>query len=240
MKTLSGTSLLRGSFIVVGLLVGLVGFGRSAAAQSPELYFPSAPVPEPVIPPATPPPQMLAIAPVASVNHQVVVPTHINVGNEQYEGNLSGMRSYLESVRSTKPDLYAQLSPDLARLEEQATEAKVLLGVGAVAGVAGILYGFMGRDSCTQPSAFDQGFAQESAAWDSCVKSNVGHALAFSLIGLGAFIAGGAAFYALYPSRNDLFELVNKHNRLNQEPLQFQLGYDSTHHVAMGGATLSF
>lgn len=236
MKRLRGTSsLLWGAFILVGLLAG----GRSAAAQSPapELSFPSAPVPEPVTPPLAPPPQILAVG---SVNHQIVVPSHINVGNEQYEGTLGGMRSYLESVRSAKPDLYAQLSPDLSRLEDRATEAKVILGVGVAAGLAGILYGFLGRNSCPLPSAFDPGFEEKSAAWDACNESNMSRSLTFSLIGAGAFIAGGAAFYALYPDRNDLFELVNKHNRLNHDPLQFQLGYDSAHRVAMGGATLSF
>ena len=53
-------------------------------------------------------------------------------------------------------------------------------------------------------------------------------------------VVGGVISYASRPGRQDLLDLVNKHNRLSKQPLQLQLGYDPSQRFAFSGATVSF
>ena len=106
--------------------------------------------------------------------------------------------------------------------------------------VASLAYGVLGRKECTLPAITDPNFAGASTAWDACNHDNMTKSVTFGLVGVGAALAGMAAWLAVTPGRNELLELVNRHNRDNPHPMQLQLGYDPIRHVALGGALFTF
>jgi hypothetical protein len=57
---------------------------------------------------------------------------------------------------------------------------------------------------------------------------------------MGSIMAGAVGYWAIGPKRTDLLELVNKHNRLSQEPLHIELGFNPTRGFAYSGATMAF
>jgi hypothetical protein len=170
----------------------------------------------------------------------VDIPRHLVIDDQYYDATPYGFRAYLETIRPTNPQLYAQLAPDADRLASRLTTGRILLVGGFALALASVGYGVLGRNECTSPPITDPNFAAGSAAWDACNRDNMTKSVTFGLIGLGAAIAGMAASFAVTPSRNELLELVNRHNRDNPHPMQLQLGYDPIQHVALGGALFTF
>jgi len=168
------------------------------------------------------------------------IPNHLVVGNQIFEADVTGLRAYIESIKATQPQLYAQLAPDVEGLESERTTARTVLAIGVVAGLALGIYGFAGRPDCQEPSLNDPDFAAKSDAWGACNEHNINMMALFGFLGVGAITAGAAGAWAISPSRSDLLEVVNKNNRLSPEPLRLQLGYDPSHQLAFAVASLTF
>jgi hypothetical protein len=176
----------------------------------------------------------------ASNQTTVVIPQHLQAGNQRFDASVTGFQAYLESIKSSDPGLYGQLAPDAARLESRENKAKAILAGGIVVGLASVIYGVAGADNCAEPSVTDPNFAADSAAWGACNQGNVEKMATFGFLGVGAMIVGGLFAYASWPTHQELTDLVNKNNRLSKQPLQWQLGYDPAQRFAFGGATVSF
>ena len=213
-------------FFTVSLSIATVLNARAANAQ-----FPETPAPDAAAPPVVTP---MVAYPVP------VLPGLLTIGNQQFDASVTGLRAYLETVKSTDAKLYAQLAPDLDELESKVVAARLVLIAGLGVGAASTAYALLGSRDCASPSVNDPAFANSVAAWDACNKDNMNKLLTFGLIGMGSMIAGGIGWLALSPRRSDLFDFVNKHNRLSPTPLHFQLGYDPTTRLAYGGATFGF
>ena len=168
------------------------------------------------------------------------VPEHLQIGNQQFDGSVAGFRKYLETTKSTDPNLYKQLAPDVARLESRRVTAQAAFAGGVVLGLASLVYGIASRDDCTQPPISDRNFAADSAAWGACNNHNMSRMITFGLLGTGAMIVGGTIAMVTWPRRSDLLDLVSKHNRLSQQPLRLQLGYDPTRRFAYSRASVAF
>jgi hypothetical protein len=141
-------------------------------------------------------------------------PEHLAAGGQYFDASPSGFQDYLNSIKTTNPNLFAQLAPDADQLEKQVVLGRTLIAIGMVAGAATTLAGFAADNRTTT---------------ETC-----------TLVGAGLLLTGAVAGVAVGPSRDDLVDLVNKHNRLTPPPLQLQLGYDPAQHLASAGATLSF
>jgi hypothetical protein len=141
-------------------------------------------------------------------------PEHLVASGQYFDASPSGFQDYLNSIKTTNPDLFAQLAPDADRLENQIVLGRTLIAIGMVAGAATTLAGFASHNETTSET--------------------------LTLVGAGLLLTGAVAGFAASPSRNDLVDLVNKHNRLRPPPLQLQLGYDPVEHLASAGATFSF
>jgi len=170
---------------------------------------------------------------------QVQVPTHLTAGGQSYDPSPAGLRAYLSSIQTTQPALFAALDPKVARLESRQRTAWLLLGAGAGVSIAAMVYAFAGRKSCPEPSVTDPNFEAATRAWSACNDDNQTHLMTFSLLGGGALLAGGIAALVTAPSRADVFDVVNDHNRSSPSPLQWEVGYDA-HHVAYASARLAF
>jgi hypothetical protein len=212
-------------------------FARSAAAQD---MVPPAPPPD-LTPPIPPPPAVVDPFPSSDV---VVPPEHLVIDNQYFEGTPAGLRRYLESIKSTKPALYAQLSPDADRLQSRATTGTALLAGGLGVGVLSILAGLALHGDCAPPSINDPNFAAASSAWDTCNQENMEKSIAFGIVGFLAAVGGMVGAVSTWPTRQDLLDVVNKHNRLSPDPLRLQIGYsigyDPGQHMAHAGAMISF
>jgi hypothetical protein len=217
--------------LLLGVCLSVSSVAWPARAQVPPDFIPPPPPPPPPTPPfdGFPPPTT-----------QVEVPTHLSIGNQQFDGSVRGLRAYLETTKATDPKLYAQLAPDLESLEARQTNAMTALAVGAVAGMAAGIFAIMGRSDCPLPAVTDPDFAAKSAAWGACNEDNMQHLMIFGLMGFGAVTAGAIAAWASAPKRSDIMDFVNKHNRLSPDPLHFELGYDPTHQYAFAGASVFF
>jgi hypothetical protein len=190
-------------------------------------------MPEPVSPPVG-----LAFLAPPPAAHQV--PEHLEVGNQVFDGSLSGFRTYLDTKRATDPQLFAQLDPQVRNLESQVATAREVLVAGVVVGLAFGVYAFTGRKTCNEPALSDPSFAADSQAWGDCNSDNITHLATFTGIGIGAIALGGIAAYALSPQRSDMLNLVNEHNRISHEPIRLQLGYDPTNRLALGCVSTVF
>jgi hypothetical protein len=186
---------------------------------------------------------VLAAQPMAHAHDtsaQVVIPTHLDINDQIYEASVSGLRTYIESIKATQPQLYAQLAPDVEHLESQRASAIAVLVAGLAVGAASTIYAFASRKNCPEPAITDPNFAADSAAWGQCDEDNINKSATFVFVGLAAAAVGGFGAFAIYPSRSQLLEVVNKNNRLSPTPLRLNLGYDPTHQFAFAGAALSF
>lgn len=168
------------------------------------------------------------------------VPEHLAAGGQYFEATPYGLQAYLNTIKTTRPELFAQLAPDADRLARRTTTAITLVIAGLGAGVASTIYGIASRTSCVSPPVTDPHFAADSAAWSDCDQHNLTHMTTFGVIGAGLAVAGMVGALVVVPSRRDLLEVVNKHNRLSPQPLQLQLGYDPIQRLASAGAALSF
>ncbi len=217
---------------VVGALVcaGLAARPPSARAETPEATVPNpvliAPLAHMLTMPAAPPPR--------------VIPSHLAMGNRTFDASVNGLRAYVESIRASEPQLYAQLAPDVERLESKQTAARALLVIGLTAGVVSTFYGFAARSNCQLPSVYDPAFAAKAAAWGSCTDHNLNLTAEFTFIGFGAATAGAIGAYAVAPHHSDLLEVLDKNNRQSPEPLRLEIGYDPSHKLAFTGAALAF
>lgn len=183
-----------------------------------------------------------ALAARAASAHQatVEVPSHLVAGNQMFEATPTGLQAYLATIKTTNPDVFAQLAPDADRLATRATVARVLLIGGLAAGVVTAVYGFAARNNCPQPQLGDPNFAADSAAWGNCNESNFNRSAAFGAAGAGLMLAGIVGWAVAIPSRADLLDLVNRNNRVSPRPLQLQLGYNPVDRLTQVGALLSF
>jgi len=168
------------------------------------------------------------------------IPEHLVAGDQYFDATPFGFQAYLQSIKTTRPDLFAQLAPEADRLADRSVTAITLMIAGIGAGVASTLYGIASRSDCTAPPVTDPNFAADSAAWSRCDDNNMKHMTTFGLIGAGLAVAGLVGAIAVAPSHGALLDLVNKHNRLSPQPLQLQLGYDPIGRLASAGARLSF
>jgi len=168
------------------------------------------------------------------------LPTPLTVGDRIFEGNVAGLRAYLDSTQATDPQLFAQLSPDLERLETRVTAARVVFAVGTTVGLASIAYSALGRKDCPSPAVTDPDFGAALQRLDACNGDNFKMSVTAGMIGFGALLAGGAGWLALTPSRSDIMSFVNRHNALGREPIRFQFGYDPSRGFAHSGVTFSF
>jgi hypothetical protein len=141
-------------------------------------------------------------------------PEHLVAGGQYFDATPFGFQDYLNSIKTTNPNLFAQLAPDADRLANQVVLGRTLIAIGMVAGAATTLAGFASHNHTTSET--------------------------LTLVGAGLLLTGGIAGVLAGPSRNDLVDLVNKHNRLSPTPLQLQLGFDPVQHLASAGATFSF
>jgi len=176
----------------------------------------------------------------ASYRNTVVIPEHLQVGNQHFDASVTGFRSYLEDIKSSDPGLYGQLSPDVERLEAREDAATAVAVGGVVLGLASVIYGVAGRDTCNDPSITDPHFAADIQAWGDCNSRNMSKMATFTFVGLGAAVLGGIIAYASWPKHQDLLDLVNKNNHLSKQPLQLNVGYDPAQRFAFSGATVSF
>jgi len=189
-------------------------------------------------PPPAPMTQAMMIAPARSPVYQV--PDHLEVGEQVFDGSLSGFRAYLDTKRASDPQLFAQLDPQVSRLESRAATATGVFVAGAVIGLVSGVYAVVGRRTCNEPPLTDPNFAADTQAWGDCNGQNQTHLAGFMLLGLGAVVLGGIGYYGLSPHRSDLLNLVNEHNRITHTPIRLQLGLDPTSHVALGGVATAF
>jgi len=161
-----------------------------------------------------------------------IIPFHASVG---------GFREYLELIKTDNPALYAALVPDVIRLEKRKTIGDDLftVGFGLFAAAIAIFVIIASRD-CGFPSANDPNHAADTAAADACATRHL--LISGVTLGLGGsiMIGTGIAQGALGPSRADLDELVNKHNRLNPQRMRIRIGYDPTRGLPVTGLAFSF
>jgi hypothetical protein len=167
-------------------------------------------------------------------------PTNLVINDQYFDGNVAGLRMYLESIRTTNPDLYTQLVPAAERLESQVTIARTALVAGMGVGLALILTGVLTRAECTLPQVGAANFSTGAAEWESCNRDNMTRLQLFSVAGIVALLGGGVTALVTSPRRQDLLDVVNQHNRVNPEPLRLQIGYDPNHRFARAGVALTF
>jgi hypothetical protein len=172
--------------------------------------------------------------------YNTTLPEQLQVGDQHYDASVAGFEAYLDSIKESDPGLWGQIAPDVARLQSRQDSAKAALVFGVVAGVATAIYGFASTDNCVAPALGDPTFGADADAWGACNQRNVSKMATFSFLGAGIMVVGGVIAYASHPGRQDLLDLVNKHNRLSKQPLQLQLGYDPAQRFAFTGATVSF
>ena len=182
----------------------------------------------------------LAAGPASAHQTTVDVPSHLVAGNQIFEATAAGLQAYLASIKTTNPDLFAQLAPDADRLANRVTLAHVLLIGGLAAGTATALYGFVARNSCPEPQLGDPNFAADSEAWGNCNHSNFNRSAALGVAGAGLMLAGIVGWAVAIPSRADVLDVVNKNNRLSPLPMQLQLGFNPADRQTQVGAVLSF
>jgi len=215
------------SFFAVCLGLVAVALPRGAFAQT---------MPEAVSTPAT----LAFMAPPPAIRPTYQVPAHLEVGNQVFDGSLSGFRTYLDTTRATNPQLFSQLDPKVRDLESQATAAGAVAVAGLVVGLASGVYAAAGQKTCNGPPITDPNITADLQAWGACNSDNGTHIATFMLLGLGSILVGGIGWYALSPGRSDVLKLVNEHNRISHEPIRLQLGYDPTNRLALGGVSTAF
>lgn len=153
--------------------------------------------------------------------HTPILPANnIQAGDQLYDGSISGLRSFIdeeykESTTANNQQIYQKLNSELESLENLNKWSWVSLIAGIGAGTALVAIGsskdcYEGRDL----------LAGEDP---NCV--NTKNIYLYS--GLGLVASGTLLFYILKPSRSDMLNFINKHNKLNKnKPLKWQLGFN--------------
>jgi len=171
--------------------------GQSALAN-----FPGAP-------PAIVPPSHMYGATIAP--GQTAPGAHLMGPDHQFfEFNVSGMRDYLDSIKEIQPRLYAEVLPELERLERQRTMGRLVIGGGvvvAVIGAASFLSSIPGPDSSN---------------FGANGPGSVAKAASLYITGIGIAAVG---YFFVLPDRKDLLKFLNKHNSVSPErAIRLQLG----------------
>src|SRR5262249_50814389 len=122
----------RSGVVLAGLLTVVV-LARPVRAQ--ETIPPPLPGSSMALPPPPPPPPVETTF-ATQPTHTHFIPTSLVVNNQYFDGSPWGFRNYLETIRWSNPQLYAQLSPDVDRLASRQTAALILMAGGALVGVA--------------------------------------------------------------------------------------------------------
>jgi len=170
----------------------------------------------------------------------VQIPSHVTVGTQSFDATTAGLRAYLESIQTTRPLLYSQLAPDVERLETRRTTAVLLAAGGAGIGLATVIYGLATRKTCSEPTLDDPLFEAKTNAWANCNDGNMKRSMGYGLGGLGVLVTGLIAAAVVYPGRDDILGVVNRHNALDPQPMQLQLGFDPQSDFAYAGARMAF
>jgi hypothetical protein len=153
--------------------------------------------------------------PAVSTNN--VVPTKLEVGNKFYEGNLKGLRKYLEKDVKKNPELYDQLDPKLAKLERQRILGLTVMGVGLAGGIGVCFWAVDQKSQCQKRYPNDL----TNSNRENCEKPMDQVMIASGIAMLGGWLVGSI----ISPGRDEFMDFVNDHNELNKEsPLKFQLG----------------
>lgn len=154
-----------------------------------------------------------------SHNTTVVMPSQLNAGDQLYEGNLQGFRRYPTDIRESDRELFLSIDPELRKLETQSRTALTVGLLGAGAGLVMVGAGIYGSSvAMGKADVFDE------VAWE---QSRVDFQNSILLFGGGVLvtIASGAVGILFQPSRDQLLDLINRHNRIRPEqPLRLQLG----------------
>lgn len=179
------------------------------------------------------------LTPPPSLPHHVV-PESLVIEDQYFDLSVWGFRRYLEAQRTTDPQLYAALDPQLAHLEGRMHAAFGVLAMGTVAGLASLGFVLVGGKTCSAPQATDPDFTAKVSAWNACADSNMRTETTVALVGVGAFVLGGLGWLILMPKRSDVLDLVNAHNRIHPEPLRLQVGYDPASRLALWGLSTTF
>lgn len=180
-----------------------------------------------------------AARPTAAMLH-ITTPARLVVENRSFDASPAGFRQYLEMIRWKNPELYWQLSPDVSRLESRALLPNRLAIPTFAVGVAAILVSTFVSKDCRRPPVTDPNFAADSAAWRACNHDDLVRFAAIGLTGAAIATAGLFTTFALTPSRDDIRDLVDRHNRISPRPMQLKIGYDPARHLAGAGVNLSF
>lgn len=171
----------------------------AASPQAQAQYRPNS-TPVYVAPPAPPPP-----------------PSHISVGSQHYDGSISGMRSYLNSIQSSEPDVYRALDPKLQSLESNHTIGSLLLyggtTIGGLIAIVPLLAHKPGDELSLTPL----------------------------YVGLGVMLVSGTAGIIIRPGRSDFLQFINDHNRINpSSPMELRLGMTPLPGGGVGGLLARF
>jgi hypothetical protein len=126
----------------------------------------------------------------ASQNN-VQVSEHLRVGHQTFDASVAGLRAYLDTIKSSDPNIYRQFDADVARLESKKTVAEIALLGGVALGVAGFDYWLMGGETGRTPIA---------------------------ALGIGALLVGSMIALVNWPGRQDLLDVINRHNRVTAPP----------------------
>lgn len=147
----------------------------------------------------------------------ISMPVELRTGNQIYSPTLSGLEDYMNTLRSTRPDLAAKLQPDLDALKTRQTIAQA----GLITGLASGAY-FIGTAITTMTSSTASDAGQAQAKGDALMTD-------FAL-GAGLMMAGSFFFMFETPSQSDFFRFLNKHNQLNPSaPLDLRVGVGLSH-----------
>ncbi|MET0593864.1 MAG: hypothetical protein ABW133_14270 [Polyangiaceae bacterium] len=167
-------------------------------------------------------------------------PETLTYENRYYAVNMTGLRTYLESIRESAPQLYGQLDSKLSRLESRQTIATGVLVGGIAVSAVSFVYAFVPTRECVAPAPSDPNFAAAADAFDQCGRDRMTRMATFSLIGLGSLGAGLIGNWLISPSRSDVLGFISEHNQLNPTPLRLQVAFDPTRRSAFAGAQISF
>lgn len=149
-------------------------------------------------------------------------PSSLEVGGQYYDASIGGLRDYLESIRTTQPDLYANLDPEVSSLETRQTIAVLSMVGGGVIGLGLMFFPLIvpGPDCNAMYDIFDP-------ERDRCEDDNLTRLLTFLGVGMGVALAGLLVFLIVKPGRGDMLEVLNRHNRISPTQMRLQLGYDA-------------
>jgi hypothetical protein len=153
------------------------------------------------------------------------MPHSFTVSGQYYDASLSGVREFVDTYRTTDPQLYAQLDAKASDLEAMRTRGWIVGVTAAAVGVATLVGGFM---LYKPPPA-------GSTQTPDFTPLYVGAGVGIPLILFSYWIGNAFA-----PGRTDYMDFVNYHNRLNpNRPLTWQLGWNPAARGPMIGATVA-